>query len=283
MQNYYEFMDVAFVINTHTKHTDVIIEAIESILVYGSNKVLVLVDGTAWHYYKDLVLPVAKIEGFRHGCCKAPYRNVALALKMVVETWPEQMWYCYCEYDVLFASERFKHNLKMADDMGIWMLGNDGRVDEQNMPLVQALLGEKLKSSYYLLGCCQFFHRNFMEKLNDINFFDRFLTLTSGFSEGRFPLYTGYDLSEHMYPSLCRHFGGNVGVFATWDGSQKKWHGASEYFPMRWNPNIDSENDPYKEASIIHPLKSFDDPIRVYHREKRQAWKILQEKEKQSV
>jgi hypothetical protein len=168
----------------------------------------------------------------------------------------------------------------MAEDMDVWMLGNDGHVDEQVMPMIQAMIGENLKSSYYLLGCCQFFHRKFMNKLKDINFFERFLNITSNFSNGQFPFYSGYDLSEHMYPSLCRHFGGNIGVFATWDGVKKEWHGASEFFPMRWRPDIDPEVDPFRDASIIHPLKDFDHPIRQYHREKRKQWKDLQQKEK---
>jgi hypothetical protein len=228
-------------------------------LAYGSDKVIVVVDGMAWDYYKNLSLPVAKVEGFKHGCPKSPYRNVALSLKMVSEEFPAVDWYCYCEYDVLFCSERFKDNLRMAEDKGVWMLGNDGHVDDQAIPLIQAMLGEPLKNSYYLLGCCQFFHKDFIAKLNSINFFDRFLNLTSGFSEGFFPFYSGYDLSEHMYPSLCRHFGGHIGVFATWDGIEKKWHGASEYFPMRWRPEIDPEKDSYQNASIIHPIKSSDD------------------------
>jgi hypothetical protein len=272
-------MEIAFAINTHTRQTDLIIETLDSILTYGSDKILVVVDGASWGHYKDLALPAFKMEGFHHGCPKAPYRNVALALKTVTETWAVD-WYCYCEYDVLFGSDRFKHNLKMAEDMGVWMLGNDGHIDEHPMPMVQALLGEKLKNCYYLLGCCQFFHRNFIEKLNDINFFERFLTLTSGFTDGYFPFYSGYDISEHMYPSLCRHFGGNIGVFATWD-SEGKWHGASEYFPVRWKPDINHEKDSYHEASIMHPLKTMDNPIREYHREKRNKWKSSQPKEKQ--
>lgn len=275
-------MELALAISAHPDRPDLIIDTLDSILTFATDKVLCVVDGIGWSRYKDMPLPCAKLEGFQHGRPRAPYRNVALVLSVLIDTWPDAEWYAYCDHDVLFGSERFKHNLRMASDMGVWMLGNDGHIDEQGMPLVQAIIGENLQSSYYLLGCLHFFHRDFMNKLREINFFDRFLTLTSGFEGGFFPFYSGYDLSEHMYPSLCRHFGGNIGVFATYDHN-KQWHGAHEYFPMRWQPELDPETENFPEASIMHPLKSLDHPIRVYHREKRKQWKALQKKERQSA
>lgn len=274
-------MEIAAVLNVHSQ-PDVIIDTLDSILTYMTDKVLVVVDGATWDDFKDVQLPVGKVQGFHHGKPKAPYRNVALALKTVTETYPNVDWYCYTEYDVLFTSERFKHNLKMAEDRDVWMLGNDGHVDEVAMPLVQAMIGENFKSCYYLLGCCQFFHRKFIDRLKDYNFFDRFLNLTNGFTDGYFPFYSGYDLSEHMYPTLCRHFGGNVGVFATYDG-EGKWHGAYEYFPCRWKPELDPETENFPNASIMHPLKKYDHPIRAHHRERRKQWKTSQQKARLSA
>lgn len=274
-------MEIAVVVNSHTEQTDVVLDCLDAISAYATDNILLVVDGAAWSHYRDLPVPAFKMEAFRHGRPKSPYRNVALALKVATETWPAADWYCYSEYDVLFASERFKHNLMKAEEMGVWMLGNDGRVDGHDLPLIGAMLGGKLKSSYYLLGCCQFFHRNFIEKLKEINFFDRFLTLTSGFADGFFPHYSGYDLSEHLYPSLCRHFGGNIGVFATWDRVEGKWHGASDYFPVRWRPDI-TEADSHKHASILHPLKAFDSPVREYHRKKREIWKTSKQRARRS-
>lgn len=275
-------MELAVAISAHPKRPDLIIDTLDSILTYATDKILVSVDAVGWDTYRDMPLPAAKLEAFAHGYPKAPYRNVALSLKVLQETWPDANWYCYCDHDVLFGSERFKHNLKMAEEMGVWMLGNDGHIDEVAMPLVQSLVGENLKRSYYLLGCCHFFHRDFINKLLEINFFDRFLTLTSGFDKGFFPFYSGYDLSEHMYPTLARHFGGNIGVFATYD-HEGNWHGAHRFFPMRWKPDLDPETENFPEASIMHPIKDLNHPIRVYHREKRKQWKDSQTKAKQSA
>lgn len=260
-------MDLAVVINTHNQ-PDILRDSIDSILFYATKKILVVIDGAFWQDFKNESLNVAKIEGFYHNVPKSPYRNVALGLQKIFETYPESDWYCYCEPDVLFSSSRFKHNLKLAEKNNIWMLGNDGHLDSEALVMVQAMLDQPFKSCYYLLGCCQFFHRNFLIKLNEINFFERFLNITNNFKDGFFPFYNGYDLSEHMYPTLCRHFGGNIGVFAHYD-ENGNWHGSYEYFPMRWRPELDPEKENFLNASIMHPLKSFDHPIRVLQRERR--------------
>lgn len=266
-------LEIAAALNVHN-NPDVVRDTIDSIKTYMTDDIVVLVDGASWSQMKNEPMEAGKMEGFHHNLPKSPYRNVALSLKTVTEQYPDSDWYCYCEYDVLFTSDRFKHNLRMAEEKGVWMLGNDGHVDEQAIPLVQALIGEHFRSSYYLLGCCQFFHKNFIAKLNEINFFDRFLNMTNGFKDGFFPFYSGYDLSEHMYPTLCRHFGGNIGVFAHYD-EFGKWHGAYQYFPVRWRPEIDPETENFPNPSIIHPLKSYDHPLRELHRERRKQWKTL--------
>lgn len=260
-------MKLACLLNAH-ENNSLVSDTIDSIFTYATKDILLLVDGASWSQFDGFQQPVSLMCGFKHGCPKAPYRNVALGLKMLYENWPNADWYFYSEPDVLFSSDRFKANLIHADKMGVWMLGNDGHVDDKEMPLVESMLGGKFKSYYYLLGCCQFFSHEFMERLQEVDFFDRFLNLTNHFSEGYMPGYSGYDLSEHLYPSLCRHFGGNVGVFASYDETGQ-WHGAYQYFPMRWRPQISPETENFPEASIIHPVKDFDSPIRVWHREKR--------------
>jgi hypothetical protein len=263
----YLVINLAVVLNAHNK-PDVVRDTIDSIQTFATKNIVVLVDGACWPKMKKEPMDAAKVEGFYHNTHKAPYRNVALSLQTIADVYPESDWYCYTEYDVLFASERFKHNLKMAEEKGVWMLGNDGRVDYEKMPLVQAMFDKPFKSIYYLLGCCLFFHKNFINKLKEIDFFNRFLNLTNGFTGGFFPFYRGYDLSEHLYPTICRHLGGNIGVFAHYEQTGN-WHGSHKFFPVRWMPEIDPVKENFPEASIIHPLKSFDHPIRVHHREKR--------------
>lgn len=269
-------MKIAAVVNAHSD-ADTVLDSVDAIRTYVTEDVLVLIDGAAWDNLSHL--PVAKIKGFPHGKPKSPYRNVALALKTIIESFPDADWFCYSEYDVLFGSDRFKHNLKMAEEMNVWMLGNDGHVDAMALPLISALIEQPIKTSYYLLGCCQFFHKNFIKKLLELDFFNKFLNLTNGFADGFFPFYSGYDLSEHLYPTLCRHLGGNIGVFAHFD-ENAQWHGFYEYYPVRWRPELDAESENFPAASIMHPLKSNDHPIRVQHREKRKLWTDSQMKER---
>lgn len=266
-------------VNVHS-NPDTIIDTVESILAFGSPNILLLINGASWDELSPMQVSVPKVKALPHRVPRSPYRNVALGLKLLTEHWPKADWYCYTEYDTLFASDRFQRNLSLAEENGLWMLGTNGRVDEAQMPLVESLIGEKFRSVYYLLGCCLFFHRNFIAKLGEMEFFDRFLFLTNGFSEGYFPAYSGYDVSEHMYPTLCRHLGGKVGVFSTWDENRLEWHGAYRFFPMRWKPELDPDTENFPEASILHPLKTFDHPIRKYHRERRFAWNTLRQAEK---
>jgi hypothetical protein len=258
-------MNLALLLNVH-ENNPVVIDTLDSIFAHATKDVLVLVDGVAWNQFNNFDVPVSLMCGFKHGCPRSPYRNVALGLKMLFENWPLADWYCYTEYDTLFTSDLFKKNLKAAAEMGIWMLGNDGHIDYKKIPLVEAMLGVSL-NSYYLLGCCQFFSREFMQKMADMNFFDRFLNLTNQFTEGYMPGYTGYDVSEHLYPSLCRHLGGNVGVFSSYD-EMGRWHGHYRQFPVRWRPEI-SEAENFPETSILHPSKDINSSIRKHHRELR--------------
>ena len=261
-------MKIAAVLNVHSD-PELAVDTLDSIFDHMTENVLVVVDGASWDQFKDIPLPAEKMSGFRHGVPKSPYRNVALGLYMLTERHPDMDWYCYCEEDVLFTSPRFRYNLKLAEQMDVWMLGSDGHVDDKEMKLVESLVGGKLTGCYYLLGCCQFFHKKFINKLKEINFFERFLNLTNEFPAGYFPNYEGYDISEHLYPTLARYFGGNIGVFATWDGEEKRWHGSHEYYPIRWKPELDPETENFPKASIMHPLKSYEHPIREFHRKVR--------------
>lgn len=262
-------MKIAAIVNVHGNR-ECAEDTIDSMRPFFGDHVLLLIEGATWEKWgKTFKSDSCRMKGLVHNCPRSPYRNVALGISKAWEKWHDDMeWLCYCEPDVLFASDRFITNLEMASSRNVWMLGNDGHVDDKKMPLVEAMLGTEFVSTYYLLGCCQFFHREFLLKLEEIDFFNRFLFLTNGFAAGYFPGYSGHDISEHLYPTLCRHFGGAIGVFATWDGV--RWHGAHQYFPLRWRPELDTQTENFTDASVLHPLKSADHPLRIFHRKKRQ-------------
>lgn len=259
-------METALVLNVHSD-SKLILDTLSSVLENGIEKIMMIIDGASSDEFKETPFPVPKVIGYPHGVARSPYKNMALGLKLLHEQHPDCEWYCYAEADCLWASSRFKKSLELASQQGIWMMGTNGRIDHVPMPLLESLINEQFRSVYYMLGACLFFHKDFLNKLEEINFFDRFLHMTSDFSPGQFPQYEGYDINEHMYPTLARHFGGNIGVFSTYmDG---EWHGSYKVFPIRWKPELDPETENFDEASILHPVKDINNPIRIYHREKR--------------
>ena len=264
-------MKISTILNVHNQ-PDLVIDTLDSVLEYMTEDVLVIIDGAS-NEFDNIDLPVHKMRGFKHGIAKSPYRNVALGLYSLYQLFPESDWYCYLEYDCLVTSTRFKDNLKMADERDVWMLGSDGHIDDKSIPVVESMIGGPFHSSYYLLGACQFFSQVFMRKLMEFQFFERFLNNTNSFGSDSMPGYSGYDVSEHLYPSLCRQFGGNIGVFSSWDAAEQEWHGSYKVFPIRWQPEINAETESFEEASIIHPLKDLDHPIRKYHRKVRNVSK----------
>lgn len=267
-------MNVSVILNVHS-NPDVVLDTLDSIQTYITKDILVVVDGASTAF-DNAPLPVPKIKGFRHNIPRSPYRNVALGLMNLREMFPDSDWYCYTEYDCLFTSSRTLQELELATQNNVWMLGNDGHVDEIRLPIIEAIVKSEFKHSYYLLGACQFFSKVFMDKLVEMDFFERLLAMTNSYSDGFFPLYAGYDISEHMYATIARHLGGNIGVFATYDYVNQKWHGAHEIFPVRWKPDLDPEKENYSQAAICHPLKSFDHPIREHHRRIRKCSSDLQ-------
>jgi hypothetical protein len=285
-------MEIATLLNVHG-NSQVVMDTIDSIKMYMTNNILVLTDGAAHWKSKSIrgkaevlartdpfvdMLPTYQVEGFYHGRSKSPYRNLTLGLKTLGETWKAD-WYCYIEYDCLIASADFKEDLEEAAHRGVWMIGNDHRWSNYDLPLVEKIVGP-LKETRILLGCCVFFHRKFMESLREIDFFTRFLHLTNPFQESvpGFDEQGAYDIGEIIYPTLAVHLGGKVEQFAHFN-DQIGWSGDAERYPMRFRPEIGSNGDPeFPDASIIHPLKTYNHPLRDYYRERRKRqrnWKTF--------
>lgn len=230
-----------------------------------------LVEGSAWDVFNTDDAQVALLKGFNHGYYKAPYRNVALSLLGVTQHWPDADWYCYMEYDCLIGSESFKDDLLIADKSNVWCIGNDLRTNQkEKMPLVEAMLKEKFNETLYMLGACVFLNKRFIKRAVELNFFEKFLYCTNDFSNGFFPGYDGWDVSEHLLPTLAKHWGGEVQQFARWSKKLNCWaEGNYKKYPIRWRPDLFEHE--CKNAAIMHPVKDFDHPVRDAHRLKRDA------------
>ena len=261
-------MNLALVLGVHG-NSDVVFDTIDAIRTYVTQDILVIVDGMAWDWATEISFPAYKMEGFVHGCHKSPYRNVALGLNQAFKMWPNADWYCYCEYDVLFTSDKFKSDLEDAGNQGGWCIGNCLRTEKRQFPLLEKITGLEFEIAKYLLGCCVFYKVDLFHKLAEIDFFDRFLWYTNPFQKGFFPCDKDvYDPGEYIYPTIANYFGGKVGQFASWDETANTWYGSYEKYPMRWKPEISEIST---HASIIHPSKDYDHPIRHLQRMKRNA------------
>lgn len=251
-------MQVAAILNIKDEPPDLVRDAIDAAYHYLTTSIVTVINNQC-KVFDKIVLPTPKLKALN-----SIYRNKAYGLKHLYEIYPNADWYCFFNPSCLFTSSRVLENLKLADVNNVWVLGASGHVDSLSLPLLDDLLHTSLeKSSYFLLGCCQFLHRLLVSKLYEIDFFDSFLVATNEF-DYNFPGYIGNDLSEHLYPTLARYFGGNVGVFSTYNENQ--WHGSYQIFPIRAAPEIE---DDFPEASIIHPLNDFNHPIRIRRRKDR--------------
>lgn len=254
-------VNISVILNAH-QNTELVQDTVESIKANVSNDILMITDFLHWKWATSFNANIKKMRVHPHGPFPGPYRNVVMGLQQASELWDSD-WYCYTEYDVLFTSNYFKKILSDNDD--VWCYGNDLRTYNLDLPLLEYIVGTKFKETKYLLGCCMFFNRKFIQKLKEIDFFNRFLFFTNPFTEGFFPNFKGYDFGEHLFPTLANHWG-TVKQFACWKDNMQLWTGDYKKFPMRWKPDI---SDDFQEASIIHPIKSYDHPIRKYFRTKR--------------
>jgi hypothetical protein len=263
-------MKIATILNAHG-NTQLVADTIDAIQTWVSKDILMLVDDKAWEVWGENVeLPVHKMRGLYHNFRRAPYRNLTCGLKTIVDFWEGYDWYCYCEYDVLFTSDGFKKDLEDAQSQNVWCLGNDYREANYKFPFLENIIQAKLGRSQYLLGCCVFYSGAFLRKLKEVDFFNKFLLYTNGFTDGFFPGYEeqgGYDFGEHLYPTLAAHYGGGVKQLAGWNAVFEQWQGNFQKYPMRWKPEL-NWNDNFHNASIMHPVKEYAD-IRWFHRTKR--------------
>lgn len=259
---------MAVVLNSH-ENSPVFRDTLDSVVHHWTRDVLVVADAKNWRQFRDFDIGVRKLEGLYHGKPNAPYRNVCLGLMKAWESWGEsKQWYCYMEYDCLVGSDAVLSDLEGLN--GMWVVGNDRRAPEGRIDFLDRLQRSRV-GLRYLLGCCVFLSSAFMKALQKDDFFERFMNFTNfnvgeasvSFDRGKSEMV--YDISEYLYPSLCVHYGGNVGELDCWEGSG--WRGGGGRYPMRFRPDLDEAL--FESACVLHPIKSPDSSIRSYHRQKR--------------
>jgi len=278
-------MKIATILNCHEEN-DLLRDTLDSIRCFLSKDILLVIDGFSKSNF-DSIKCVHKLKGFTHNCAKSPYKNVILGLMNAWKIWEEEAdWYCYTEPDCLFAQNNIAQDLQKRN---CWLIGNDlckeniNKNFEDNMfPFVENFLKKKLDHTYYLIGCCLFFKKDFIKKLNELNFFEKILYYTNAFNKNNYPKYKGYDISEHLFPTLAWNLGGGLGEFANFrnpkniSGNFSKYKmrfGGLHYYSYKNKLEYSRLNDlgiddfeSCKNSYIMHPIKDYNNPIRKYHR-----------------
>ncbi len=264
-------MKITAILNTHGVPNETL-DTIDSIRHYMTDRIMVVVDGVAWNQYEELAIPAYKLKGFNHNWHRSPYRNIVLGLLTAGQKWiADTDWFCYLEYDVLVTSSAYKSDLKELEKNGVWLAGNDYRTNQNvNLRYLETIAKEKFGEKVYMLGACLFYHRDFIKVLLENEILERFLYYTNGFQQGFFPYFEAWDLTEHALPTMVKHFGGGIHQFAVYNKELCIWAGNHTRYPIRFRPELTLSEDYFLHASIMHPIKSFDNPLRLFHRSKRQ-------------
>jgi len=262
-------MKLSLVLTAH-QDTEIVNDTLDSIYKYVTDDAITLIDGGKWDSWgQDAKINSSKIKGFIHNHFRSPHRNVFLAIRELRKTFPDSDWYIYCEYDVLFCNSDFKIDLANLAKENYWVAGNDVRFCPiKDLPFVDLILKDKAELNTQFLGCCYFLHKDYIETLEKIDFFNRFIYYTNQFPKEFFPKFSTsseYDLAEILVPSLAEHFGGKVYNLANWETIPGVWRRNFIRYPMRFTPElkIQEVND---DASIIHPLKTYHNEIRYLKR-----------------
>ena len=266
-------MNITAILNAYD--VPVTLDTLDSVRYHMTDQVLVLVDGVIWHSFDNVELPAYRLKGFNHGWYKSSYRNIILSLLTAYRNFPTTDWYCYLEHDCLITSSKFKKDLIEAEKHNIWCLGADFRRNQEvNLSYLEKIIKEELREQVYLLGVCVFYHKSFIKLAVENEFFEKFLFYTNEFKNGFFPFYTAWDLTEHVLPSMVVHYGGAISQLAAFNEECKKWTGNYRRYPIRYRPDIEYDTELFLQASIVHPLKKYADPIRDFHRAKRQKEEV---------
>lgn len=281
---------IATILNCH-KNDELLKDTLDSIRNFLSKDVLLVIDGYSKDDFSDINYTY-KIEGFTHNSSKAPYRNVILGLMNAWKIWGEEAdWYCYTEPDCLFAENDI---LKDLEKRNSWLVGNNLQKEklsknfEDNVfPFVEKIIKKQINDTYYLIGCCLFFKKDFIRKLIELDFFEKILIYTNAFNKGEYPKYKGHDISEHLFPTLAWYLGGGLGEFAN-STNPERLSGEYNKYKIRFGGSYTYHSttnslekcslgdlgiedfESCKKSYVMHPIKEYNNPIRKHHRMLRQ-------------
>lgn len=257
-------MEIATIINVH-KNPESARDIIDSVRVWTTNKILLIVDKVGWRYFEKFNHPDTVVRcGVVHNARRSPYKNMAIGLKEAYKLWPKVDWYNYFEYDALYLNDNFKKDLQLHQIKGTSAVGFNHviKYGSNDHWIVKKILGESHNQQIFcnkLLGAVTFYSNHAISKLSNLCFFDELLELTKDYHRGYLPSFNEYAVEEIVFPSAASIFGpvGNLNINRT------------PRYKVNFAPEV-RPNEITGEISIIHPIKEADGVIHKHYRKVRE-------------
>ena len=248
-------MNFVTVLNVHN-NPDGVVESLESIEAFLTDKIVVVVDGLGWEAFKDFSYKNAIIvEGFEHGVNRSQYKNCALGLIKAYNKWPDAEWYCYIEFDVAFLNDGFKQDLKtMYHIKDLSLVATDVMNHDQDNDhwMVSDILQRPTKG-FKTLGAVMCFTQMCLNKWNESNFLYLLLEKTKLYKGDFFPNFHAYAVEEVIFPTAAAAFGKILDI--------SRFNPAG--YTVRFQPEVEF-HELNRFTSLAHPSKDFDGKVRKY-------------------
>jgi len=148
---------------------DMTLDTLDSIKTWMTEDVIVILDGANTHNYKERIKDTIIKVGLPHGSAKSTHKNMALSIDHLHSQWPDADWYCFIEPDVILLNDSYKKELNEG-----WVRGTDYRDNPWDLPLLNEIVEFEVPIGCYFIGCIQFLHNDFVKKLYEMDFFNRF-------------------------------------------------------------------------------------------------------------
>lgn len=234
--------NLAVQVHTHG-FTDITIDTLNRVKTHLTDKTIIVSDQAGWQDIHK-IKGVEKVCGVYHKCIHGPYRNQIIGLSRLYRKYPECEWYGNVEWDVAINDSRLLIDLEKAK--GCWTAGFDLRQYDTPWPVLSSKIGREIKTTRYYIGCCLFFHHDFIKICEEEGFFAKILH-TSRVYGPHWPDYRDWSVDEALLPSIAQSYDKPGYEFGCWDEDRNR-----DVYAVRYRPE-------WKELpenwSVVHPLK----------------------------
>jgi len=260
-------MQIASILNVHN-NPELVRDTIDAQRVWVTDRILLIVDAKGWEMFQDFTHPDTVIKrGVHHGAPRSPYKNVGIGLLEAYRLWPDSDWFCYSEFDTLFISDSFKEDLERASKSTAIFLGHYPKLKHggEDHWLVRELMEKEYgePACWKSIGCLMFYSKFCMQQFVETNFITRMLDRTSSYQGSHLPDFYDYAVEEIIFPSAASLFG-DVKALAGYGAPPDR-------YLIKYGYDL-HQAEVRDEASVLHPIKDYNHPIRLHFREARKPF-----------